>query len=112
MNSLIVINYNIKYKYKTYQALFRMINDKNFEISMADVSSMNNNIPKIEKSKIKIKNEEYNELYSLLNSFYEQYNNYRNIILQKEYSIGEKRTKITQLNDISKKLVLIIYIIY
>ena len=104
MNSPTVINYNIKYKYKTYQALFRMINDKNFEISMADVSSMNNNIPKIEKSKIKIKNEEYNELYSLLNSFYEQYNNYRNIILQKEYSIEEKRTKITQLNDISKNI--------
>ena len=104
MNSPTVINYNIKYKYKTYQALFRMINDKNFEISMADVSSMNNNIPKIEKSKIKIKNEEYNELHSLLNSFYEQYNKHGNIILQKECSIEEKRTKITQLNDISKNI--------
>ena len=81
-----------------------MINDKNFEISMVDVSSMNNNIRKIEKSKIKIKNEEYNELHSLLNSFYEQYNKHRNIILQKECSVEEKRTKITQLNDISKNI--------
>ena len=106
INSPTVRNYNLKYKYKTYQALFRMINNKNFEISMVDVSSINNNIPKLEKSKIKLQNKEYIELYKLLKNFYGQYNNYRNNLLHKEFSVEEKGKYIKQLNDISKNITL------
>lgn len=100
INSPALNEYKCKFKYKTYQAIFRLINEKKFEVTLANMTCYVSNFEDIKSAQLT--KDQFLELQNLLLEFLEKYLDF---IYNEQLSLNNQQKIYQELKELSDEIV-------